>query len=222
MPHGVVHNAVHGPTHGAVRNTATALSMAQVAAGGAAATSVAFGTHQAGDVIIVIARRGNATPASIPAAGGTVPTWITVESGGSDGFSLVTVYAVATAGTTTSGTFTNAGQLSYLIIRPNLPVTLGAHSTGNAASTETIVYPALTRQSADGYCVRTAMRGVADSEVANAPTGWTNRQVQPSGAGALQCIHTQDSAASNPTLDTVNTTGTPTPYRAHTFEFKST
>lgn len=222
MAYGVRYGARYGVTYGVTYGLggSTPLSVTHVGAASAAAASVAIPAHQIGDVIVVTCRRGNATPPSIPAAGGTVPTWVTVESGGSDAISIVTVMCVATATDTTTGTFTNGQQIIADVLRPNKAVTLGAHATGNGVTTETIVYPALTRQTSDGFCVRTATRGAVDSEVANAPTGWTNRAVQPAGGSAVLCLHTQDSAASNPTADTVNTAGTPAAYRAHTFEIR--
>jgi len=209
-----------GPAMGSLASSTVALTLTHVASASAAATSVAIPTHMVGDVIIVTCRRGNTTPPSIPSAGGTVPTWVTVESGGADAVSLVTVMCIATATDTTTGTFTNAAQIIVSVLRPNKAAALGAHATGNAASTETIVFPALTRQSSDGICVRTATRAAADSEVANAPSGWTNRAVQPAAGSAVLCLHTQD-AAGDPTADTVNTTGSAAAYRAHTFEIKA-
>lgn len=204
---------------GAPAETTAALSLTHVASASAAATSVAIPAHMVGDVLVVTCRRANTTPPSIPSAGGTVPAWVTVESYGADALSLTTVMFVATATDTTTGTFTNAGQIIVTVLRPNKAVTLGARSAGNGASTETIVYPALTRDTSDGICVRAATRAAVDSEVGNAPTGWTNRATQPAGALAVLCLHTQDAAA-DPTADTVNTTGTAAAYRAHTFEIK--
>lgn len=205
---------------GSLATSTVALTLTHIGSAAAAAASVAIPAHEIGDVLIVTCRRAAMAAPTIPTAGGTVPAWATVESGGADSLSLVTVMFVATATDTTTGTFTNAAQIIASVLRPNKAVTLGAHATGNAAGTETIVFPALTRQSSDGICVRTATRAATDSEVANAPTGWTNRAVQPAGASAVLCLHTQDAGA-DPTADTVNTTGTPAAYRAHTLEIKA-
>lgn len=190
-----------------------------VGSGGAEGTTITIPTHAAGDVVVLGARRGSNTPPTIPSAGGTVPTWTTAQSAGADTMSLTSVAAVATSGTHTSGTFTNAQRMVAAVVRGNRPLTLGASSSANATSTETIVYPALTRQTATGPGgVRIGTRAQVDSEVANAPTGWTARVNQSSSLA----LHTIASMTTNPTADAVTTAGTAAAYRAHTIEVKET
>ena len=54
----------------------------------AVGTSVAIPAHQAGDLILVFARRASNSSATIPSPGGTVPTWITAQSLGANTLAL--------------------------------------------------------------------------------------------------------------------------------------
>lgn len=188
---------------------------------GVSADTVAIPAHQPGDLIIITARRASNTPATTPAAGGTVPTWADLQSAGANTLSLKTSYTVATAAGHTSGTWTNAEQLCCIVLRSTAPggsLAVGASSTGNGNNTQTIVYPALALQAANGvsFGVRCGTRTVADTEVANAPASWDNRSL----AGNLLAIHTRAALAADPTADTVNTTGSNAAYRAHTVEVR--
>lgn len=194
--------------------------------GSSATTTVTIPTHASGDIIIIAAVRANNTPPTIPAAGGTVPTWNTIHSAGANTWSMSCAYAVATASNHTSGTWTNATQMVAIVLRSSDgSFALGANGPTNANNTQTIVYPAITLQVSNGtsFGVRVGSRGTADSEVANAPSGaqaWTNQVVQPAGASALVAIHTAANLTANPTSDTVNTTGTNAAYRSVTIEVR--
>ena len=192
----------------------------------AAATSVAIPAHAVGDLIIVSAR-GTAAAPSVPAAGGTVPAWTTLQSGLANSIGLTTVAFVATATNHTTGAFTNATHICVLVLRPTagqkLQTAAARSSTGNANNTQTIVYPALTLIDTDGSSmgVRIGTRVTADSEVGtNVPAGWTNQSIQPAGASALMAVHTRLGLTSNPTADSIATTGTNAAYRAHTIEIE--
>src|SRR4051812_22334553 len=83
----------------------------------AAATSVAFPAHQAGDMLLVFAR-GTAAAPSVPAAGGTVPAWTTLQTGLANAIGLTVASFVATGTTTTTGAWTNATHVCVLVLRP--------------------------------------------------------------------------------------------------------
>lgn len=185
-------------------------------------TSAAIPAHQAGDMILVFTR-GTAALPSIPAAGGTVPTWTSPQGAIANGIALCSAYAIATASNHTTGTWTNAAHICVLVLRPDSGkvLTLGATSSGNANNTQTIVYPALTCQVVDGssLAVRVGTRTVADSEIANVPGTYVLQTVQPAGASALMAVFTR-AVIANQTAGTVTTAGTNAPYRAHTIEVK--
>jgi hypothetical protein len=187
----------------------------------AAAASVAIPAHQPGDLIFVFARRASNSSATIPSAGGTVPTWLTAQSLGANTLALTTVYAVATASNHTTGTFTNASHIAVLVLRPDSGKALSVvgSSTGNANNTTTLVYPALTLTKTDGtsWGVRCGTKSVASTPVGTAPASWTAQTVQPAGASALMSVHTRASLSANPVADTVSGS-TSAAYRAHTVE----
>jgi hypothetical protein len=191
--------------------------------GSAAATSVAIPAHQAGDMILIFAR-GTAAAPSVPAAGGTVPAWATLQTGLANAIGLTVCAFVATAANHTSGTWTNATHIGVLVLRPTAGTVLSTaaarSAVGSGNNTQTIVYPALTLADADGssWAVRCGTRTVAVTAVGTAPTNYTNQIIQPAGASALMSVHTRAGVTTNPAADTVSTTGTNAAYRAVTVE----
>lgn len=193
--------------------------------GSAAATSVTIPAHQAGDMIVVMAR-GTVAP-TVPTAGGTVPTWVTQQTGAANSLGLVTATAVANNTNHTTGTWTNATHMIVLVIRPTSSggvLSAGASTVGSAANTLTLVFAALTLQTADGssMVVRVGARAAASSgtEMATPPSGYTNQQVQPAGTAALMTLHTRLNVNANPTSDTVNMAGSNAAYRTNGLEIK--
>lgn len=193
---------------------------------GATSTSVAIPAHAAGDLILVFVRNASNTVATTPAAGGTVPAWNVLQTGGANTLSLVSAYFVATASTTTTGTWTGATHIVVLVLRPASGNTISVRgsSTGNGAAVTTVVYPALTTLT-DGstWGVRIGCRGPVATEMATVPSaGWVNQIVWPAGSGAVLGVHTFAGLTSSPAADTVTTTGTSGAYRAHTIEVAET
>jgi hypothetical protein len=150
------------------------MSISFVGAQGAAAATVTIPAHQVGDMILIFAfRDGSTTAPTTPTAGGTVPTWTLISSTGANNCSANFRYAVATATTTTSGTWTNATEIICLVYRGAKLV--GVNGAANGAST-IISYPALTLQRTEGssWVVGCAGHRTA-TNVELAPTGMTNR-----------------------------------------------
>ena len=150
------------------------MSISFVGAQGAAGTTVTIPAHQVGDMILIFAYRdGSNTAPTTPTAGGTVPTWTLISSAGASTNSANFRYAVATATTTTSGTWTNATEIICLVYRGAKRV--GANGATNGAST-IISYPALTLQRTDGTSWVVGCAGHRSAtNVELAPTGMTNR-----------------------------------------------
>jgi hypothetical protein len=186
----------------------------------AAATSVAMPTHAAGDVIFMFVRAASNTAPPKPTASGTVPNWTVAQTAGANTLALVTAWVVATASTTTTGTWTGASHLCVLVLRPDTGkiLNVGSSAVGNANNTQTIVYPALTVSTTTGtsWGVRCGTRGVAVAAVGTAPTNWTQRVIQP--ATPLMSVHTRAALLAHPVADTVTTSGTNAAARAHTVE----
>lgn len=190
--------------------------------GSGVGTSVAIPAHQIGDLLLVFTRAASATPPPAPAAGGTVPTWTVAQSASANTIALVSAWTRATAATHTTGTWTGASHTCAMVLRPDagMIVSVGISSVGNGNNTQTIIYPALTLSTTGGtsWGVRCGTRGVAITAVGTAPTNWTNRIIQPAGAGALMSVHTRAALVANPVADTVTTTSSNAAYRAHTLE----
>ena len=130
-------------------------------------------------------------------------------------------YGVEVGGGTNSQKWDNlrGGTVSTALVPLELEVV--GSSSGNAASTTNIAYPALTVTKVDGTSVgvRTGSRTVADAAVGNTPSGiWTNQIIQPAGAAALMSMHAMDKLVNNIITNTPAAGATPAPYRAHTIE----
>ncbi len=103
----------------------------------AATALTTFPTHASGDWLGLFAYRdGIATAPSVPSAGGTVPTWTTVDSGGANSNASIFCWCKATASNHTSGTWTNATGIGVIVLRgqdATSPVS-AAHATGGSAA----------------------------------------------------------------------------------------
>jgi hypothetical protein len=188
----------------------------------AAATSCTIPAHAVGDLILIFVRAAQNFIAVKPAAGGTVPDWISIIGAAANSLALVSYYFKATATNTTTGAWTNATHFCVMVLRADATKTLGvvvaSSAQGNANNTQSIVYPALTLSTLGGtsWGVRCGSRTVAIAAVGTAPTNWTQRVVQP--ATPLMSVHTRAALTANPVADTVTTTGTNAASRAQTFE----
>lgn len=96
--------------------------------------------HAAGDLIIIFAYRASNTPATVPAT----YTSIAAVSGGVNTVSMAVGYRIATSSSETSGTWTNAGSLSVIVLRNTHQTSpIGLSVLTNAASSTTVTYTAL-------------------------------------------------------------------------------
>jgi len=188
----------------------------------AAATNVAMPAHQAGDLILVTARRANNTANSLPTISGL--TFTSLQTGAANTLALVTAWTKATASNHGTVTSANASHICVLVLRSShggtLAVPTGGSSSGNANNQTNTIYPALTLSTTGGTSmgVRVVTRGAAHANTAGSPpSGWTNSIAQPAGASALMAVHTRAGLAANPAADTV-TGFSSSPYRAHTIE----
>ena len=197
------------------------MALSLVGSASARAASCAIPAHQPGDLILVMAR-STANPAPA-AAGGTVPTWLTVVPAGlANSLSMMVACAVATASNHTTGTWTFTDDMIVLVLRPSAGrvIGVGASSVGNGNNTQTVIYPALTRQDASGASmgIRFGERNFADADLATVPTGWTWVISQPVSTGQVNVAHLRAALAANPTADTVSVPGSNSAYRAVTIE----
>lgn len=112
---------------------------------GSTSTTVAIPTHAVGDLIVIYTNAG-----TIPAAGGTVPTWTTIVSNSG----VKVVYAVATATNHTSGAWASSSTLIAVVLSgQNTTTPVGgsaadANLAGSGTSPNTA--PSITLSATDG------------------------------------------------------------------------
>jgi len=121
-------------------------------------TSVSLPIHQAGDLIIIFAfNRGSTTLPTPPTASGTVPSWIFSRSRTSVNLSGVVYYALASASTTTSGTWSNTSQIATIVYRGASSLVNSNAAGLTAGSTSLITYPVVSIP-AGGFSTDVAFR----------------------------------------------------------------
>ena len=143
-----------------------------------AGTSIAIPTHQAGDLIVIFAyeRSAGAVPTPTPPVLGAGFTNIGSSDSGSSNASTFG-YRVATDGSTTSGTWTNATNLIVQVYRGvNASTPVGATANGGASS-GTVTYPALSLTNTSGTSWVAGFAGSRSSNttIENPPSGMTNK-----------------------------------------------
>lgn len=174
------------------------MAISFVGAQGNTGTTVTIPTHQAGDLILLFAYKdGSATSIGTPTAGGTVPSWISINFGGSSLNSTNFRYAVATASNTTSGTWSTATEIFCLVYRGTKAI--GASAAANN-TTNVISYPELTLNRANGTSWVVGVAGHRSAtNVEQAPTGMTNRV----SSGTEAAGHDTDGTVSSWSTQTV-------------------
>jgi len=183
-----------------------------VGTAGASVPTVALPPHQAGDLIMIHARRATEVPATVPAG------WTQIEGGGANWLSLVSGYLVATGSSHTSGTWANASQVVAVVLRANSgPVSVGASSAGQAATSPNVVFPALAVPARDGVSMGIRVATRATASLIAAPPGWTVDIRQGADADAVIMSSSLAGISGNLPAATVAQPGS-WHYRAHTIE----
>jgi hypothetical protein len=182
------------------------MSLSRVGGSSVAATSVAIPTHVAGDLIVIWAYRdGSTTPPTVPTAGGTVPTFTTIDGPtGANACSAVCAYAVAAGATDTSGTWTNATGISVEVWRGAASPPIGGHAQSGAsvATGGNIAIPAIVLTDTSGTSTILAFAGWQNVTAWNtAPAGYTQRSQVATECEAL----TKDSTTADGTFNVSGT-----------------
>lgn len=143
----------------------------------AAATTVTIPAHQKGDLLVFSAYRGTSTtPATRPVGIADIgPT--TTKTGTTQSMRLG--YKVATGTSDTSGTWTNASELTVHVLRPDPGFTaVPGQVAFSSSTTTTITFPALTLGDTSGLSWVLGFVGSSNTTqtLGTAPTGMTNRQ----------------------------------------------
>jgi hypothetical protein len=187
-----------------------------IVGGATGTTSATLPTHQADDIIIGFAfRDGSTVQPTLPAG------WNQLRDQAGTTCCSRTAWRRATGAGTTTGTWTNASRVAFIVLRGawrEFPIGSDAAGAGTAAS---VTYPALTVRKTDStsMAVRFAGHRSIDTNLQTAPTNYTNL----AAASAVDTIaenacHTRASIAANPTGDAVAVAGTASGWTAHTIE----
>lgn len=177
-------------------------------------TSATLPTHQAGDLIIGFAfRDGSNTAPSLPAG------WTNIRSDGLNTCSGRLAYKIAASSSETSGTWTSATSVVFLVYRG---AAIGANGSNTASST-TVNYPALTLNVTSGssWIVGFAGHRSVDTNLQNAPTGMTNRATSVDATDEV-AGHDTNGGVSSWSSTNVSAGGTASGYRSYVLEITST
>lgn len=134
-------------------------------------TSATLPAHIPGDLIIAFAFvDGSNTAATLP--GG----WTNISNDGANTCAGRIAWKKAASSSETSGTWTSATSVVFLVYRGNYSLSVGNSATNTASST-TVNYPALTLTDADGssWVVGVAGHRSTNTALETPPTGMTNR-----------------------------------------------
>lgn len=160
-------------------------------------TSIAIPEHNPGDYLVIAAYRiSSTTPPTIPAAGGTVPTWTQIDSYGAQNQSWRTARCVATVSNTTTGIWTNATAIIAIVILGGTAASIGGH--GGRAGDNDPTAPAVTMTHTDGSSILLhcfGHRGGTITAWSAAPAGYTKR-TSTIGAGGV-CLDTKNVTTSD-------------------------
>jgi hypothetical protein len=187
-----------------------------IVGGATGTTSATLPTHQAGDVILAFAfRDGSTTQPTLPAG------WNILRDQAGTTCCSRTAWRRATGAGTTTGTWTNASRVAFIVLRgawTEFPIGSDASGAGTATS---VTYPALTVRKTDStsMAVRFAGHRSIDTNLQTAPTNYTNLAAATAvDTIAENACHTRASLAANPTGDAVAVAGTASGWTAHTIE----
>lgn len=183
-------------------------------------TSANLPTHQAGDLIIAFAYRDGSTAApGIP----TSPAWVPIDNPtGANTTSAVTAYFVATSSSTTTGTWSNATAVIFVVYRGALTASpIGGHAVTGGSST-TVTYPALTMALSDAssWVIGLAGHRSIDTSIATPPAGMINVADRLDSV-AEAVAHDTNGGISAWAATSVSVGGTSSGWRAHTVEIKA-
>jgi len=116
------------------------------------AATMSLPPHAPGDLLLVLGVGSAGTTMSAAAAGGTVPTWNTIDTSGANPGTLL-AWAVATASNHTTGSWTSATPASMcaIVLRNQAPGSpIGGHAKTSGQSVTPVVAPAITMAKTNG------------------------------------------------------------------------
>lgn len=188
------------------------------ASSNAGTTVTSMPAHQAGDLLVIFAYRdGSTTAPSLPAGWTNVGT-----ANGANANSSRIGYRVAPGSGTSSGTWTNATELSVQVFRgQNVSTPIGANGN-TGASSSTVTYPSLFLSQTNGTSWIAGFAGHVSVNTAleNAPSGMTNKTSFVNATAEI-VGHNTDAGVSSWNNQNVVVGGTSGGWRARTLEIIS-
>jgi len=171
------------------------MSISLVGTQTASATTVTIPSHQAGDLILIWAERNSSgTAPSLPAGFTNV---LTVAQGSNVSARLG--YRIANGSTDTSGTWTNAAEITCHVYRPSAGNVLRiGQSASSSSTTTTVTYPALTLADSGGnsWIAGFAAANNITQTLSTAPSGMTNESSLVGGVGQVAGADTEGGVGS--------------------------
>ena len=173
-------------------------------------------SHNIGDLIVIFGGVNGSAPTK-PSAGGTVPTWTTIDT--INGYwAGILVYTIATANNHTSGFWFNASRLSVAVFSGQAASPIGKYaltnaSTSGSTTTNKGAYAAaLASPKTDGSSVFLQMWGSEDPVYTTGnygvPSGYTLRSPQDSSSESLNnSVTTKNDTTSDGAVTFANPAG---------------
>lgn len=164
----------------------TVMAISRVGSASAQATTITIPTHQSGDLILIVANRNNAIPATVPSG------WVTRTAGFSTGNSVMLGWKLAKSSSETSGTWTNASVLHCVVYRGSAGILCLPFSSSSSGTSTTINYAPVNNYTSgllDNWYVATAFQVNSTNSLEAAPTGMANINVESSAGNWKSVIH---------------------------------
>jgi hypothetical protein len=188
------------------------MTVSYVSQASAAANTLTLPSHQAGDLLVMLAMRySSPSPGTIPST--WVPRWLGQHNGSFVISHLAVAYRIAASSAETSGTWTNFTHLLCAVYRDDanylvLNAPMYNRGTGTSVTFSAILAnPALSRISTGSFGTQMAQNtgwliGVAGTHLNNAgidapPSGMVNRGSRAGASNGRIALHDTDSKVSS-------------------------
>jgi hypothetical protein len=168
------------------------------------------------DMILMFAyNAASVTLPTVPAAGGTVPTWTQIDApAGANAVSARTAYCIANATNLTSGTWTGATDLIAIALHGQKTTSpIGGHSLAGGTGTNLATAAAATLTKTDGSSFilefyGQGTNGTNMSAWGAAPAGYTRQvaEVDSTGQTRGSCCNSKDITTSDGAINQTSTT----------------
>lgn len=153
------------------------MALTHIGSAAVAGTSITIPAHNAGDIILIFPYKDGATSQpTVPAAGGSVPTWVTIDAPVGSNLNVGGSYRAIGTGSTTSGTWLGATGMAVSVWRGQHATPIGGHAGAGGAAANSTIAPALTQSDTSGLAALIHFIGHRTVTAwGAAPSGYTQR-----------------------------------------------